>query len=239
MEIQIDNILVKPQSVFINPYTDFGFKRLFGEEGSKDLLIDFLNQLLPKEYEISNNTHFKGIMNLDFQHDNKNNEYVYELEFNNLYNQRLKYFFVVMPRFNKKEEDLKTHKDKWIYFLKNLASFEEIPAILNESIFQKGFELAKIANYDTKQLYEYEQSYNDYLTFKSSMDYQYSQGIEKGIEIGIEQGIEKEREKQQKIKIDNIKSGILANLPVETICLLTNASTLEVEKIRNKLINNN
>ena len=29
---------------YINPYTDFGFKKLFGEEGNKDLLIDFLNQ---------------------------------------------------------------------------------------------------------------------------------------------------------------------------------------------------
>jgi len=27
---------------YINPYTDFRFKKLFGEEGSKDLLVDFL-----------------------------------------------------------------------------------------------------------------------------------------------------------------------------------------------------
>ncbi|MDR3108249.1 MAG: Rpn family recombination-promoting nuclease/putative transposase [Planctomycetaceae bacterium] len=30
-------------SRYINPYTDFGFKKLFGEEANKDLLIDFLN----------------------------------------------------------------------------------------------------------------------------------------------------------------------------------------------------
>ena len=30
-------------SKYFNPYTDFGFKKLFGEEASKDLLIDFLN----------------------------------------------------------------------------------------------------------------------------------------------------------------------------------------------------
>ena len=30
---------------FINPLTDFGFKHLFGSEPSKDLLIDFLNEL--------------------------------------------------------------------------------------------------------------------------------------------------------------------------------------------------
>ncbi len=34
---------------FINPFTDFGFKRLFGEEPNKDLLKDFLNELLRDE----------------------------------------------------------------------------------------------------------------------------------------------------------------------------------------------
>lgn len=38
---------------YINPFTDFGFKKLFGEEMSKDLLIDFLNQLLPTEHKIT------------------------------------------------------------------------------------------------------------------------------------------------------------------------------------------
>ena len=32
---------------YINPFTDFGFKKIFGEEASKPLLIDFLNALLP------------------------------------------------------------------------------------------------------------------------------------------------------------------------------------------------
>jgi predicted transposase/invertase (TIGR01784 family) len=34
---------------FINPFTDYGFKRLFGEELNKDLLLDFLNELLKEE----------------------------------------------------------------------------------------------------------------------------------------------------------------------------------------------
>lgn len=40
------------QAKYINPYTDFGFKKLFGEEANKDLLADFLNQLLPAKYKI-------------------------------------------------------------------------------------------------------------------------------------------------------------------------------------------
>jgi predicted transposase/invertase (TIGR01784 family) len=41
---------------YVNPYTDFGFKTLFGEEANKDLLVDFLNQLLPKKHRIVNLT---------------------------------------------------------------------------------------------------------------------------------------------------------------------------------------
>ncbi len=34
------------QAKYINPFTDYGFKRIFGEEPNKDLLKDFLNELL-------------------------------------------------------------------------------------------------------------------------------------------------------------------------------------------------
>ncbi len=46
---------------YVNPFTDFGFKKIFGEEASKPLLIDFLNALLP---------HADKIIDLTF----KNNE---------------------------------------------------------------------------------------------------------------------------------------------------------------------
>ena len=37
---------------FINPFTDVGFKRIFGQEINKDLLIDFLNALLVGERQV-------------------------------------------------------------------------------------------------------------------------------------------------------------------------------------------
>ena len=37
---------------FINPFTDVGFKRIFGQEINKDLLIDFLNALLEGERRV-------------------------------------------------------------------------------------------------------------------------------------------------------------------------------------------
>ncbi|MFK7003690.1 PD-(D/E)XK nuclease family transposase, partial [Flavobacterium covae] len=44
---------------YINPFTDFGFKKIFGEEASKNLLIDFLNALLP-EYDQIKELSFKN-----------------------------------------------------------------------------------------------------------------------------------------------------------------------------------
>jgi predicted transposase/invertase (TIGR01784 family) len=44
---------------YVNPFTDFGFKKIFGEEASKPLLIDFLNALLPQPQKIIN-LHFKN-----------------------------------------------------------------------------------------------------------------------------------------------------------------------------------
>ena len=41
---------------FINPFTDFGFKRIFGQEINKDLTIDFLNLLLDGERHITDLT---------------------------------------------------------------------------------------------------------------------------------------------------------------------------------------
>ena len=37
---------------YINPFTDFGFKKIFGEEENKDLLLDFIQTLLPEKRNI-------------------------------------------------------------------------------------------------------------------------------------------------------------------------------------------
>ncbi len=45
---------------YINLFTDFGFKKLFGEEPNKDLLISFLNELLEKENRITDLSYLKN-----------------------------------------------------------------------------------------------------------------------------------------------------------------------------------
>jgi predicted transposase/invertase (TIGR01784 family) len=44
---------------YINPFTDFGFKKLFGEEANKDLLLDFIQTLLPEKQNITTINYLK------------------------------------------------------------------------------------------------------------------------------------------------------------------------------------
>ena len=57
------------QSVYLNPLTYFGFKKLFGEEPHKDLLISFLNTLLPERHQIAElqytKNEYQGISQMD------------------------------------------------------------------------------------------------------------------------------------------------------------------------------
>jgi len=54
---------------YVNLFTDFGFKKIFGEENSKAHLISFLNTLLPEKHQIQNlqfiQTEYQGATALD------------------------------------------------------------------------------------------------------------------------------------------------------------------------------
>ena len=54
---------------YINPFTDIGFKMLFGQELSKPLLIDFLNNLLKGERKIKNITFLDKELPAEFEDD--------------------------------------------------------------------------------------------------------------------------------------------------------------------------
>ena len=55
---------------YVNPFTDFGFKKIFGEEASKLLLMDFLNALLPADTQIKDLS-FKNTEQLGINPDDR------------------------------------------------------------------------------------------------------------------------------------------------------------------------
>ena len=56
---------------YVNPYTDFGFKKLFGTELNKDLLISFLNALFRDKPEITDLTYLNSEHLGDARQDRK------------------------------------------------------------------------------------------------------------------------------------------------------------------------
>ena len=248
-------------SKYFNPYTDFGFKKLFGEEVSKDLLIDFLNQLLPEQHQIAELTfknpenlsstleerkaifdvycesktgerfivemqkakmHFfkdrslfystfpireqgqKGIWNfyllpvyfiaiLDFVYDEKEDESKFRRDVclkdqdGDIFYEKLHFKFLQMPLFTKKEHELETHFDKWVYFLKHLEDFDHIPAILNEPVFNKGFEIANVAHLSSDQYDDYLKSVLTYNEAKAVTDTAYADGKLEGKIEGVQE----------------------------------------------------
>jgi predicted transposase/invertase (TIGR01784 family) len=235
---------------YFNPYTDFGFKKLFGEEASKDLLQDFLNQLLPQHHQIAElsfknpekiastpkerkaiydiycktakgeqfivemqkaKVNFfkdralfystfpikeqakKGIWSfelkpvyfiaiLNFHYDEKEEMQKFRRDVSlkdqdgEIFYDKLHFKFLQMPLFTKQEHELETHFDKWVYFLKNLENFEHIPAILNEPIFQKGFEIAEISHLTSRQYDAYLKSLVEYSEVQNVSDTAFGDG---------------------------------------------------------------
>ncbi len=109
---------------YINPFTDFGFKKIFGEEASKPLLIDFLNALLPQQNKIIDlsfkNTEQLGQTDLDRKAiydiycENKNGErFIVELQKakQNFFKERTIYY----STFPIREQ---AEKGEWTYNLK-------------------------------------------------------------------------------------------------------------------------
>jgi predicted transposase/invertase (TIGR01784 family) len=241
---------------YINPFTDFGFKKLFGEEVNKDLLMDFLNGLLPAKHRIKDlyykktenlgsteidrraifdiycesetgdkfivelqkakQNYFKdrtvfystfpireqaekgewdfqlkavyciGILDFVFDDLPKDpDEYIHRIQLKdekcNVFYDKLTFVFIEMPHFNKTEDELDNHFDKWLYFIKNLENFEHIPQRLRDRIFEKAFATAEIARFNPQQMEEYENSLKYYRDLKNVIDTSFQEGMKDAI----------------------------------------------------------
>jgi len=269
------------QEKYINPLTDFGFKKLFGTEPNKDLLIDFLNQILPDKkikdlsyasvekqglteldrkaifdlYCIGDNgerfivemqkakqNYFKdrsvfyasfpiqeqgkknhwdykldpvysvGILDFIFEDHKKEKELLHIVELKNqrceVFYDKLKFVYIELPKFKKREEDLKTHFDKWLFVFTHLSQLQNRPQKLQDRIFTKLFEAAEIAKFTPKERAAYEESLKYYRDIKNVVDSSKQEGK---IEVAIEL-------KKNKVAIDIIsKSTGLSEEEIERL----------------------
>ena len=264
---------------YINPITDFGFKRLFGTESNKDLLIDFLNAIIGLEeeesiqdviflnpeqlgtkkddrkavYDIYCKTErgdhvivemqsepvqfFKdrsvfysafpirdqaikgkkwnfelkavyavGLLNFCFSDGKDDKIYLHrvklmDIEARTVFYDKLTFVFAELPKFKKKETELKTQLDKWLYAINHLCELDKPSPVLSGKMFDKLFYEAAVASLTTMEANAYFESHKQYLYYVNSIDYAEMKGkhIGKhiGIKIGFEQGFEEGRNSER------------------------------------------
>jgi predicted transposase/invertase (TIGR01784 family) len=250
----------KSLGTFVNPFTDFGFKKIFGSEESKPLLISFLNDLLPIKDKIAS-LEFKNIEKLGlleedrravfdiYCRDEKDNEFIVELQrakqehfqdraayyasfliqdqakkgrwdfeltpiyfigildfslanfdddnylhfgqITDIYSKevmftKLNFIYIEMSKFKKQESELANHLEWWLYFLRELVTFDEIPNEFQGDIIEEAFHLAKLANMSYEDRHTYELSLKYYRDFINVLDTAKKDGIELGLELGAE-----------------------------------------------------
>ena len=263
---------------YINLVTDFGFKRLFGTESNKDLLIDFLNAIigleeeesirdvtfLPPEqlgttkddrksvYDIYCKTEkgdhvivemqnepvrfFKdrsvfysafpirdqavkgkwnfnlkavyavGLLNFCFSDGKDDRTYLHrvklmDIEARTVFYDKLTFVFAELPKFKKKESELKTQLDKWLYAINHLCELDKPSPALSGKMFDKLFYEAAVASLTTMEANSYFESQKQYLYYINSIDFAEMKGkhIGKhiGMKIGFEQGFEEGRNSER------------------------------------------
>ena len=295
---------------YINPFTDYGFKRLFGEEPSKDLLLDFLNELLKDEQgeivELSylpneklpisvgdrraifdiycknkkgeqfivemqkaEQKFFKdrsvyystfpiqeqarnmdkfwnfelkavftiGILDFEFEESDKNkyrhNVKLTEQDTKCVFYDKLTFIYLEMPKFKKKESELETRFDKWMYVLKNLPKLDRIPAKLKEDIFIKLFNIAEISKLSPDEYKNYEASVNAYRDVFNIKNTYFEKGEKRGVAKGLIEGKKQgiiEGEKRGKIEI--AKEMIKDKEPIEKIIKYTGLTEKEINELK-------
>lgn len=275
---------------YINPLTDFGFKRLFGTEMNKLLLIDFLNQILPERHHIKDlrysrneqipqsdvdrkaifdlfctsesgerfivelqkakQNYFKdrslyyssfpiqdqakkgdwdyrlepvytvGILDFIFEDHKNENDLLHFVELKDqhckVFYDKLKFIYIELPKFKKKEAELKTHFEKWLFVFKYLAYLQERPPALQDKIFKRLFEAAEIAKFTPEERNAYEDSLKYYRDIKNVVDTSREEGLKEGIE---KRNVEIARQMQKE------------QIPIEQISRITGLSKEEILKL--------
>ena len=249
---------------YINPLTDFGFKRLFGTEPNKNLLIDFLNVILPPQHQVKDLTYrstenlgnspldrkavfdlycesekgekfivemqkakhnyFKdrsiyyasfpiqeqaekgnwnyklepiytiGILDFVFEEDKNEDRLLHIVELKDqdcqVFYEKLKFIYLELPKFQKSIDQLSNHFDKWLFLLKHLPDLEEPPLPLQENVFMKLFEVARITNFSQAEREAYESSLKYYRDMNGVIETAREEGKAQGIQEGMTQGIQ-------------------------------------------------
>ena len=125
---------------------------------------------------------------------------------------KVTYIYLEMPNFKQEEDQLVTRLDQWLYFIKHLEDFQNIPDIFKDEVFTKAFEKAELAKFGQAELDSYENSLKIYRDLKGVIDTAFDEGKLEG-------------------KMEVAKTLKESGVPIDIIGKATGLSETEIEKL--------
>ena len=221
---------------FINPFTDFGFKHIFGREMDKEILIEFLNDLLEGEHTIKD---LRIMNNERLAETEQGRKVIFDIHCETDKGER-----IIIEMQNREQPNFKDRalyylshsvveqgiKGTWdFYVLKHMDTLDRMPFKTRKAIFERLERIGSMANLTPKQRAQYEAEWKMYNDYYNTLDFAVKKGIEKGIKKGIEQGTAKgKKEEKCSIALNLKKMG----LSMEQIATATGLSREEIRALK-------
>ena len=161
------------------------------------------------------------------------------------YEQDLKDFsftFVELPKFTKKEEELKTIEDQWYYFFKHAKESNQIiPALASTAEICDAYDIVERFSWTEQELRSYDNNMMALMDarsrfegareegleegLKKGLEEGLKKGLEEGLKKGLEEGLQKGREEERKKLIQSL---LAQNFPLATISEMTGCTEKEL-----------
>lgn len=155
-----------------------------------------------------------------------------------LFYSKLGFKLVVLPNFNKREEELEGDMEQWLYLLKNLSMMQEMSKFLDKRIFSRIFEVGEIASLNKEERMLYEASLKQKWDSENILETARIVGHREGHKAGHKAGHEAGHKAGHKAGLKEAKYEVVRNLIKKTemsdeqIAEVTSLSVDEIRQIR-------
>ena len=162
---------------FIDPRVDWAFKRIFGSEDTKECLITFLNGLFEDELVIKDVT-FAKTEKLGLRSGDRG-----------VVSDRMRIVYLQLPLFDKHTEaECMDIFDCWIYIMKNMNMFEQMPFSEKYPVFRKLAEIGDLRKLSREELELYDEDIKNMRDIYATRKFDEKRGMEKGMAKGRAEG---------------------------------------------------
>lgn len=249
---------------FVNPKNDVAFKKIFGNEKKKDILISFLNAVLDlsgdreiQDIEILNPYQAPRIEELKYTmvdvqaRDRRGVTFIVEMQVEYVpdFTRRFLYYgaktyvsqigrgddyprlnqvifigvldymafegedyltrhlilnsrtlrqeitdlefnFIELPKFKKREDELETVLDKWIYFIKHASGLDMVPEHADFPAIREAYDEANKFGWNWKELETYDNHWIEIQDERGARQAAEERGLRAGLEKGLQQGLQ-------------------------------------------------